>query len=229
MSSISPIVDQRDQIDVDSVPLVAYQGVPGAFGEMAVHQFWRDRARPASQPTFGAALETLCRGEANYAVIPIWNSIIGEVIHSRDALAAHESSVVRVGELEVPVSLCLIARPEASMSEIRFVGSHPTALAQCTHFFAEWPAMNPCEAFNTAGAARDIACHDAIIRSSAASAIVAWYSHLSLSSPTQLAAIASERAAAYYGLTVLRRDVQDDLTNRTRFVVLRARSSSQES
>jgi len=224
MSSCSPIVD----LDVDSAPLVAYQGVPGAFGEMAVHQFWRDRARPVPQPTFCAALETLCRGDARYAVIPIWNSIIGEVEHSRDALAAHESSVVRVGELEVPVSLCLIARPEASMPEIRFVGSHPTALAQCEQLFAEWPMMKPCEAFNTAGAVRDVACHDAVVRSSGASAISAWYSQLSLASPTQLAAIASEYAANYYGLTVLRRDVQDDPTNRTRFVVLRAKSNSQD-
>ena len=224
MSSISPIVD----LDVDSAPLVAYQGVPGAFGELAVHRFWRDRARPVPQPTFGAALETLCRGEARYAVIPIWNSIIGDVLHSRDALALHESNVVRVGELEVPVSLCLIARPEASMAEIRFVGSHPTALAQCTQFFAKWPMMEPCEAFNTAGAVRDVACHDAVVRSSGASRINAWYSHLSLASPTQLAAIASEGAADYYGLTILRRDVQDDPTNRTRFVVLRARSNAQD-
>jgi prephenate dehydratase len=222
MSSISPIVDQ---IDVDSAPLVAYQGVPGAFGETAVHHFWRDRAQPVPQPTFGAAIETLCRGEATYAVIPIWNSIIGEVVHSRDALVAHESSVVRVGELEVPVSLCLIARPDASMSDIRYVGSHPTALAQCKRFVARWPMMKPCEAFNTAGAVRDVACHDAVVRSSGASAIVAWYSPLSVDSPTQLAAIASERAADYYGLAVLRRNVQDDPTNRTRFVVLRARSN----
>ena len=220
MSSISPIVDQ---IDVDSAPLVAYQGVPGAFGEMAVHHFWRDGVRPVPQPTFGAAIETLCRGETRYAVIPIWNSIIGEVVHSRAALVAHESSVVRVGELEVPVSLCLIARPDASMSEIRYVGSHPTALAQCKKFFARWPMMEPCEAFNTAGAVRDVACHDAVVRSSGPSAISAWYAHLSVDSPTQLAAIASERAADYYGLTVLRRNVQDDPTNRTRFVVLRAR------
>jgi prephenate dehydratase len=223
MSSISPI-DQIDPIDVDAAPLVAYQGVPGAFGETAVHHFWHDRARPLPRPTFGAAIETLCRGDASYAVIPIWNSIIGEVVHSRDALVTHESSVVRVGEIEVPVSLCLIARPEASMSEIRFVGSHPTALAQCTQFFAEWPMMSQCEAFNTAGAVRDVACHDAVVRSSGASAISAWYSHLSVDSPTQLAAIASERAAGYYGLTVFRRNVQDDPTNRTRFVVLRARS-----
>src|SRR5215510_5855393 len=226
MSSISPI-DRVDPIELDSAPWVAYQGVPGAFGETAIHHFWHDRARPVPQPTFGAAIATLCRGEARYAVIPVWNSIIGEVVHSRDALFAHESSVVRVGELEVPVSLCLIARPAASMSEIRFVGSHPTALAQCTRFFADWPTMSPCEAFNTAGAVRDVACHDAVVRSSGASAISAWYSHLQPVSPTQLAAIASERAADYYGLTVLRRNVQDDLTNRTRFVVLRARSNGQ--
>jgi prephenate dehydratase len=224
MPSVSPIVDQ---IDLESAPLVAYQGVPGAFGETAVHRFWRDRARPVPHPTFRAALETLCRGEANYAVIPVWNSIIGQVAHSCDALATHESSVVRVGELDVPVSLCLIARPEASMSEIRFVGSHPTALAQCKHFFTKWAEMTPCEAFNTAGAVRDVACYDAVVRSLGPSAISAWYSCLSLDSPRQLAAIASERAANYYGLTVLRRNVQDDPTNRTRFVVLRARSSGQ--
>lgn len=206
----------------DASLLVAYQGVPGAFGETAVHRYWRDRARPFPTPTFVAALEAVRKGEATHAVIPVWNSSIGSVVEGCAALDQCEARLIQVDEIEVPVDLCLIARPEASMRDIRFVGSHPTALAQCKRFFAECRGMAGCMAFNTAGAVRDVACYDAIVRASDPSALLAWYSHLHFDSPIRLAAIASERAAHYYGLAVLRRSVQDDPTNRTRFVVLRA-------
>jgi prephenate dehydratase len=198
---------------VSAIGLVAYQGVPGAFGEAAIERVWGTTARSLAVPTFGAALEALCNGEVMWAVLPVWNSSVGDVPASRDALAKHGDVVERVHEIEIPVRLALMARPGTSFCDIRFVGSQPTALAQCTQLFAGAPAVRACDASNTAGAARDLAAYGRVIS--------AWYAKLPFTSPKQLAVIASERAARRYELAVLRRDVQDDPANRTRFAILR--------
>jgi prephenate dehydratase len=198
-----------------SVGLVAYQGVPGAFGEMAIERVWGTTARAFPVPTFSAALEALRNDDVMWAVIPIWNSCVGDVPSTRDALDAYARDVERVHEIEIPVRLALMARPGTSLDDVRYVGSQPTALAQCTRLFDALPHVTQCEAANTAGAARDLAAYGRIIS--------AWYARLPIDSPRQLAVIASEKAARRYELAVLRRDVHDDPTNRTRFAVLRRR------
>lgn len=198
-----------------SFNLVAYQGVPGAFGEAAIDRVWGGTARSFAVPTFDAALAALRDREVMWAVIPVWNSSVGEVLSTRDALAAHADEIEQVHEVEIPVQLALMARPGASFSDLRFVGSQPTALAQCTRMFGEAPALQGCNASNTAGAARDLASYGRVT--------AAWYATLPIKSSRELAVVASERAARRYGLCVLRRGVQDDPNNRTRFAVFRKR------
>src|SRR5262245_20984292 len=214
----------RNDRAIDTAPLAAYQGVPGAFGETAIHRVWEGRARPFPMPTFLEAVVALRDGTANWAVIPLWNSISGPVAEARQALEASRGWAERVREIDVPVSLCLAAREDSTMADIRFVGSHPAALAQCRRMFGELPHLVPCDAFNTAGAVRDLACYEAFERYADPSQAAPWYATLPLESPSQLAAIASERAAELYGLEILRRNVHDDPENRTRFVVLRAKT-----
>jgi prephenate dehydratase len=198
-----------------SIGLVAYQGVPGAFGEAAIERVWGTTARAFPVPTFSAALEALRNDDVMWAVIPVWNSCVGDVRSSRDALDAYASDVERVHEIEIPVRLALMARPGTSLDDVRYVGSQPTALAQCTRLFETLSHVTQCEASNTAGAARDLAAYGRVLS--------AWYARLPVASPRQLAVIASEKAARRYELVVLRRDVHDDPTNRTRFAVLRRR------
>jgi prephenate dehydratase len=200
----------------NSIGLVAYQGVPGAFGEAAIERVWGTTARAFAVPTFAAALEALRTEEVMWAVIPVWNSCVGDVPSTRDALAAYARDVERVHEIEIPVRLALMARPGTSIGDVRYVGSQPTALAQCTRLFESLPGVTQCEASNTAGAARDLAAYGRVIS--------AWYARLPVESSRPLAVIASERAARRYELAVLRRDVHDDPTNRTRFAVLKRRA-----
>jgi prephenate dehydratase len=207
-------------------PLVAhraaYQGVAGAFGEEAVERLWEGRASPHPARTFTEALEALARGEVEWAVLPIWNSAIGFVAPACAALDEHERAIVRVREVDVPVRHCLLACPGTSIADVRYVGSHPAALAQCTRFFREHPALVPCEAFDTAGAARDLlAFADRAPRDHPT-----WYGRLRVDSAAQLAALASVSAARRYGLVVLQPDVNDDPANVTRFVAVRAREGA---
>lgn len=207
-----------------STPLlrVAYQGVPGAFGEQAVRRLWRDGALARPMPTFPAALEAVLIGAADWAVIPVWNSIIGRVTPGCEALEQHPQAIVRTDEVEVPVSQCLAAIPGTSLDDVRYVGSHPAALAQCTRFFAEHHAIAPVIAFDTAGAAMELASYG----ERSLNASERWYARLDVDRPSRLAAICSEYAARKYRLVVLARDVHDRAGNVTRFAVVRAKQAA---
>jgi prephenate dehydratase len=170
--------------------------------------------------TFDAALDSLCDGHVQRAVIPYWNSVIGPVAPARAALASHSSTIELLTDIDVPVRHCLLALPGTTMSDVRFVGSHPAALAQCARLFEAHRQLTPCDAFDTAGAARDLSLFGEPCR---AADYEQWHSALQIDTPARLAVIASASAASRYGLIVLREDVQDHPANVTRFVVARAR------
>jgi prephenate dehydratase len=196
----------------------AFQGIAGAFGDEAIERLWQGSVQSHPQPTFEAALDAVLCGEVEWAVIPVHNSTIGAITPACRALAEREKSLECVDELTVPVSHCLLALPDSTMSHLRYVGSHPAALAQCARFFHEHPGLSAREAFDTAGAA----CELAELDRASPDGRETWYSKLGVSDGRALAVLAGERAAARYGLVVLRKAVQDRVDNATRFVIVRA-------
>ena len=198
---------------------VAYQGIAGAFGEDAVRRVWHDRARPIPVRSFAEVLMQLVSGAVDWAVIPIWNSTIGPVAQACAELRVHESAITRTRVVDVPVHHCLLALPGTPIAEVRYVGSHMAALGQCARLFATHNEFTACEAFDTAGAARELSL---LIDSARPSTYDVWYSTLRADARS-LAVIASADAGRRYGLSVLLDGVQDDPTNLTRFVVVRAK------
>ena len=176
---------------------VAFQGDRGAYGESAISAIWRQPVEPIPAATFAGAIRAVTSGDADACVIPVENSIVGRVEAGRQALIAHPE-MRNVGEAIVPVRHCLLAPKGATIQGLRSAASHPVALAQCARFFESNPTIKPTKAFDTAGAAREIA--DA-------------------GDPSR-AAIASQEAAERYGLAVLRDGIQDHAENYTRFVAL---------
>lgn len=197
---------------------VAYQGGPGAYGETAIALHFGDAAEPLPRRTFGALLAAVAVGEADFGVIPVWNSSIGPVSDACDALAAARDRVEWVDEVTVPVRHALLALPGATIASLRAVGSHPAALAQCTRFLAEHPHVVPVQAWDTAGAAAELADLALGIRHEPA-----WFASLRDAAPSALAVIAAPGVATAHGLVVLREAIQDDPANATRFAVTRAR------
>jgi len=200
-------------------PRVAYQGIPGAFGEEAIRRLWHDSALPIPSRTFTDVLDLLVDRVVDWAVIPIWNSTIGPVAPACAALRVRESAITRTREIDVPVHHCLLGLPGTLMTDVRLVGSHLAALGQCAKLFATYQTLSPCEAFDTAGAARELSL---LIDAASPATHESWYSTLG-ADPRQLAAIASADAGRRYGLSVLLDAVQDDPTNLTRFVVVRSK------
>jgi prephenate dehydratase len=202
-------------------PRVAYQGIPGAFGEEAIRRLWHDSALPIPSRTFTDVLDLVVDGAVDCAVIPIWNSTIGPVAPACAALRLRESAIARSREIDVPVHHCLLGLPGTLMTDVRFVGSHVAALGQCAKLFATHQTLSPCEAFDTAGAARELSL---LVNAASPATHDSWYSTLG-ADPRQLAAIASADAGRRYGLSVLLDGVQDDPTNLTRFVVVRSKEA----
>ena len=103
-----------------------------------------------------------------------------------------------MGETQLRIRQCLIARPGSSVGMVRRVASHPVALAQCRRFFAERPQVEAVNAYDTAGAVQDL---------------------MKGGLATQ-GAIASRLAAELYGGVVLLDGIEDDPENYTRFLLL---------
>ncbi|HEX2359155.1 MAG TPA: prephenate dehydratase [Solirubrobacterales bacterium] len=176
---------------------VAYLGPRGTFTEDALIRAAGDRAVKAlPAPSVYAAILAVESGEADRALVPFENSIEGAVRTTLDTLAFDASGVVIVGEYDLPIRHCLIAREELPLERIEVVLSHPQATAQCARFIREsLPAAEVRAASSTAEAVRQVSESDR-----------PW------------AALGTESAAVLYGAAVLRDGVEDEPDNVTRFV-----------
>jgi prephenate dehydratase len=174
---------------------VAYQGVPGAFGEEAVVGWFGADAVPVPVPTFSAVCAAVEGGTADAGVLPLENSLAGTVGDALDALAVGTLRVV--GEVLLPIRHQLLALPGVDLEHVERVSSHWQALAQCERYLDArgWQII---PAADTAGAARELAS----------------------GGDRHGAAIASRAAAERYGLEILAQDIQDADHNMTRFAVL---------
>lgn len=179
-------------------PRVAFQGAYGAYSELAIARQWPEGATSMPCSTFPDALKAVVTGDADFAVIPVENAIVGPVRVALDALAGIGEAVVVRTELRVPIHLCLLAPAGASLAELREVRSHAVALAQCRIFFARHPWLISMPHEDTAGAARDVAAaHNRT-----------W------------GAVAGATAAERYGLEIIARNIEDVPANWTRFLVV---------
>ncbi|MCG8341846.1 MAG: prephenate dehydratase [Chlorobiales bacterium] len=169
--------------------LVAYQGEPGAYGEIAALRF----GDPTPFETFDEAFHAVEQREASCAVIPIENSLGGSIHHNYDLLMQHPVTIV--AETFVKVEHCLLGLRNASVGVSGKVFSHPQALSQCRNFFATHKNLKPEVAYDTAGSAKIIAGEG---------------------NPAHFA-IASKRAAELYGLRIFRENLADEDWNITRF------------
>ncbi len=180
--------------------VVAFQGERGAYGHAAIELLWKERVVALPCWSFDRVIVALQDGSASFGVLPVENTIIGPIPGVREAMA--HAALEVVGQVRVEVRHCLLGSIGAQLGDIREVYSHPAALAQCTKFLATHRAMAAIEAYDTAGAARDVAARRR---------------------PDE-AAIASAECAGRYGLDVLARDIGDASDNATYFAVVRRRT-----
>ena len=175
---------------------VAFQGELGAFSQQAIRQFLGARARPIPCPRFDDVFTALAEHRVDCAAIPIENTLHGSIHENYDLLLKHDFAIT--AETNVRVVHNIIAPPGMSFRQVRRVFSKDVALNQCGDFFAAHKSIQQEIFYDTAGSVK------MIMRDR----------------PPGGAAIASELAAKIYGARILKREIEDDRRNYTRFFLL---------
>ena len=172
------------------------QGELGAFSQEAARQLLGDRAEVVPYPTFEAVFRALRAGKIDGAVIPMENTLAGSVHENYDHLLHFDVRITAETNLRIVHNL--IAPPGVRFADIRKVYSHPVALNQCLKFFDRHRKLERVPFYDTAGSVKMVMEQRA----------------------PDAAAIASSVAAGIYGGTILKRSIEDDRRNFTRFFLL---------
>lgn len=173
---------------------VGAQGVDGAFSSQAARKMFPG-ATIVFYPSWDEIFASLRSGDIEYGVLPVENSTYGSVTDVYRLIMDNDAYIY--SSFRLPVEHCLLAKKGTDLSEVREIFSHPQAIGQCSDFLAR-TGISATQATNTAKAAEMV-------------------SH---SSRSDIAAIASEDCAELYGLSVLRRAIQNEKVNTTRFVAI---------
>jgi prephenate dehydratase len=177
--------------------LVAFQGERGAFSEEAARKLLGASIEVLPCQRFEDVFRALDRKKVHAAVIPIENTLHGSVHENYDHLLHFDLPIV--GETNVRIVHNLIAPPGVTFGKVRRVFSHPVALNQCLDFFSGHPQLEKVPFYDTAGSVKMVMEEEL----------------------KDAAAIASAVAAELYGGRILRRSIEDDRQNFTRFFALR--------
>jgi prephenate dehydratase len=177
--------------------LIGFQGARGAFSEEATRRLCGPDAAVLPCERFEDIFRNLKEGHTTGAVVPIENTLAGSVHENYDHLQTFELPIV--AETSVRIVHNLIAPPGVSFAKIRRVYSHPVALNQCLDFFAANPQLERIPFYDTAGSVKMI-MEDGL---------------------RDAAGIASAVAAEIYKAKIIRRSIESDRQNFTRFFLLR--------
>ena len=174
---------------------VVFQGADGAYSQAAMMKYFGDEISSMHVDTFRDAMSAIDEGSADFAVLPIENSTAGIVSEIYDLLVEFENYIV--GEQVIRIEHCLLGVPGSKIEDIKTVYSHPQSLMQSAKYLADhdWQQISMQ---NNAFAAKKVADEK---------------------NPAQ-AAIASEHAGKIYGLEVLKKGVNHEQNNSTRFIIV---------
>lgn len=176
---------------------LAIQGERGSFAQEAGFDFFGQNTTFVFCPSLTDLFAAIENCKAEYAVLPIENSIGGAVEQNKRFLQF--VSWQTIDSLYLPIRQSLVACLDSEIETLKTVESHPAALAQCRKFFQTRQNLRQIASENTAASAK------AVIESGDAAR----------------AAIAHRRTAEIYGGKVLMEDIQDEKKNYTKFLILK--------
>ena len=180
---------------------LGFLGPSGTHSEAAA-MFLSERmeggAKLCPYPDIFSVMQAAADGEVDVCVVPVENSLEGAVNVTMDTLAQMDDLAIEK-ELIWDIHNQLMAKDAAA--EVRTIYSHPQPLAQCRQYLkAHFPQAKLVATESTAKAAELVAGGEA-----------------------GAAAICTARAGELYGLSAIATEIQDSMTNSTRFYQLRRR------
>lgn len=190
-----PELEAIDSFEVPNARIV-FQGVEGAYSQQAMTEYFGADCDSFHVETWKDAMEAIRERKADFAVLPIENSTAGIVSENYDLLVEYDNYIV--GEQIIQIKHALLGRPEAEISDITTVYSHPQALMQCNEFLYQHNDWEKISMKNTAVSAKKV---------------------MDENDKTH-AAIASILTAELYGLKVLDDNISNTQNNATRFIIV---------
>ncbi len=181
---------------------ISYQGIEGSYSWIAGINFFGKNNKFIGANNFKEIFLSLKNNKADYGIIPIENSLIGSIYENYDLLKEYKFKVI--GEIYLKIEHNLLGikiknlRGEKRIKLIKKVYSHPKALEQCRKFFEKYPWIEPIAFFDTAQSAKYVA----------------------EAKDPSLGAIASKIAGKIYNLEIIRKNIEDNKHNYTRFWVI---------
>jgi len=171
---------------------ISFQGERGAYSEAASISYFEDEIETIPCSTFAEALKNTENDTSDYSILPIENSLEGSVGESNDLLLSTNLNVV--GEIYHRIHHCLIGI--GSVSDIDTIYSHPQALGQCRQFIQE-NSLKSIPSYDTAGSVK-------IIKDL---------------NKKNVACIASKNAAKIFDVPIIKKGIEDNVNNYTRFLI----------
>ena len=173
---------------------IAIQGELGAYSHIAAENLF-EGAEIKTCTTFEETFKEAYNNENSKIVIPIENSLAGRVADIHYLLPKYKLQIH--GEYFQPVEHNLLCKQEANIDDIKYVRSHAQAIGQCQNLIND-RKFKPIISADTAGSAKD----------------------LSEGNDKSIAAIASELSAKIYNLKILKKNIEDEKGNVTRFLIM---------
>lgn len=196
------IMAESRQLQGRGPKLVGFQGEHGANTEVAI--LANDPALvPIPCMKIVDVFEGVLRGDFNFGLVPVENSLEGAVVGIDDLLIEHDIFIV--DEVKLKINHALLTLPETDFNGIKVVYSHPQAIGQCSRFVRNYH-LEAHPFYNTAGAARMLAS----------------------TMPRASAVIASKLCAEIYDLKIIKENIGDDSSNFTRFIFLSKEKNKEE-
>lgn len=179
---------------LERLPRVAYLGPPGTFSEQALRQRFGSEVDALACPSIDEVFRATEAGNADFGIVPVENSTEGAINRTLDLF--QQTPLLVCGEITIMVRHILMTRSGA-MDGVARICAHPQALAQCAGWLnRNFPTLERAPVASNAEGARLAAADPAV------------------------AAIAGETALGLYALAAVATGIQDDPSNRTRFLVI---------
>ncbi len=177
------------------MPIVAFQGVKGAYSESAIYQFFGPETPTLLCPSLEGIFEAVETGRADQGLLPVENALAGSVPRAYELLMDRDLRIQ--AEIIMRVQHTLMVAPGVKLADLKRVRSTLLSLQQCEKFINRYN-LEPLPSSDTAGAARDLAAHP----------------------EPGVGVIASKLAAQIYHLDIIEEEIEDAAFNYTRFFVL---------
>tara|TARA_Y100000748_G_scaffold185924_1_gene155703 strand:- start:264 stop:1097 length:834 start_codon:yes stop_codon:yes gene_type:complete len=181
---------------------IVYQGSPGAYSHLAAEKIY-PKKEYISCNTFEDCFKQCHENENFNTIIPVENSIAGRVADTQYLINKYKLQIYAEHFQEIKHNLMILK--ENDLKNIKSVRSHSQAISQCQKLI-NIHKFETIIAADTAGSAKFIS--EKKIKNEAA--------------------IASELAAKIYDLKIVKKNIEDNLSNVTRFLIMGKKKSHPE-